>query len=593
MARAQAGELDAAAALCEDVLRADPKRLEAHYLLGLAAAQRGAPADAAAHLERYLEVHNEDVSAWFNLGVVRQQANDPDGAARAYRRVLRRAPDTLEARVNLAMVERARGRPDVSLELLTAANVPNDLGVAVLQGECLADLRRFDEANALLEAWTRRVPADDRPALALARSAVASGRTGSAISALESTMGPNSSPAREDAISVLLAQAGRIMEAIERSRAAVAKGSEQPAYWFNLAAVLSKRTDAAELREALEAADRCLSLSPEHAAAWHCRGLVCAKLDRPEDAEQALSRAATLAPGRARFAVDFGDFLVRSGELDRGLAVLGRAATGDRSGEASRQLGVALLLRPEPAQALQALDDAEARAPTDQRVIAHRGLALQQLGRHDEAERYLGLDRHVRRIHFEPPSGFETIEDLNRALAHDIRTHSRLRFEPIGLAARNGSLTEELLADRTPAILGFEQRLREAIEALRTSVQPSAGDPFLRSIPGSNYELNIWATCVQSGGHIDTHIHEESWLSGAYYVALPPDLGGDELDPAGWFEFGRPHAELPPADGARIDLVRPEEGLLILFPSYLFHRTLAHASDADRISISFDLVPRS
>jgi hypothetical protein len=37
--------------------------------------------------------------------------------------------------------------------------------------------------------------------------------------------------------------------------------------------------------------------------------------------------------------------------------------------------------------------------------------------------------------------------------------------------------------------------------------------------------------------------------------------------------------------------VRPEEGLLVLFPSYTWHGTEAFSSDAVRMSVAFDVVP--
>jgi hypothetical protein len=37
--------------------------------------------------------------------------------------------------------------------------------------------------------------------------------------------------------------------------------------------------------------------------------------------------------------------------------------------------------------------------------------------------------------------------------------------------------------------------------------------------------------------------------------------------------------------------VRPVEGLLVLFPSYLYHRTIPFEGDAPRISVAFDFVP--
>jgi hypothetical protein len=36
-------------------------------------------------------------------------------------------------------------------------------------------------------------------------------------------------------------------------------------------------------------------------------------------------------------------------------------------------------------------------------------------------------------------------------------------------------------------------------------------------------------------------------------------------------------------------MIRPEEGLMLLFPSYMYHRTIPFAGDGTRISIAFDV----
>ena len=38
-------------------------------------------------------------------------------------------------------------------------------------------------------------------------------------------------------------------------------------------------------------------------------------------------------------------------------------------------------------------------------------------------------------------------------------------------------------------------------------------------------------------------------------------------------------------------MIRPEPGLLLLFPSYYYHRSLPYDGAGERISISFDLAP--
>jgi hypothetical protein len=83
------------------------------------------------------------------------------------------------------------------------------------------------------------------------------------------------------------------------------------------------------------------------------------------------------------------------------------------------------------------------------------------------------------------------------------------------------------------------------------------------------------------------HIHPEAWLSGVYYPQVPETIR-DGDGPAGWLEFGDADRAFPSRLPPRIVRVRPEEGTLVLFPSY---RTIPFDADGTRISVAFDLVP--
>lgn len=87
------------------------------------------------------------------------------------------------------------------------------------------------------------------------------------------------------------------------------------------------------------------------------------------------------------------------------------------------------------------------------------------------------------------------------------------------------------------------------------------------------------------------HIHPPPWLSGVYYVTVPDGVGRDDGDRFGWIEFGRIGYTFPlPVEPERRPL-RPQEGLMVLFPSYFDHRSLPFRSDGERISVAFDAVP--
>jgi hypothetical protein len=67
---------------------------------------------------------------------------------------------------------------------------------------------------------------------------------------------------------------------------------------------------------------------------------------------------------------------------------------------------------------------------------------------------------------------------------------------------------------------------------------------------------------------------------------------------AGWIEFGQPRDEDKYKAEPLLYTVQPEEGLMVMFPSYMFHRTIpvndspAQSSTDKRISIAFDVMAR-
>ena len=93
-----------------------------------------------------------------------------------------------------------------------------------------------------------------------------------------------------------------------------------------------------------------------------------------------------------------------------------------------------------------------------------------------------------------------------------------------------------------------------------------------------------------SGGTAESaHIHPSAWLSGVYYPALPDLVRADDDAHLGWIEFGRPPTRLPTTAEPNLRLIKPVESMLVMFPSYIYHRTVPYESAATRISIAFDL----
>jgi len=103
--------------------------------------------------------------------------------------------------------------------------------------------------------------------------------------------------------------------------------------------------------------------------------------------------------------------------------------------------------------------------------------------------------------------------------------------------------------------------------------------------------FSAWATICREGAYHAPHSHPDSAWSGVYYV----DAGtiNQNRPLSGVLEFIDPRAGVEavtaPGDpyGEPVR-VRPESGLLVVFPSWLYHWVHPYAGQSPRIAVSFN-----
>src|SRR5580698_327059 len=123
--------------------------------------------------------------------------------------------------------------------------------------------------------------------------------------------------------------------------------------------------------------------------------------------------------------------------------------------------------------------------------------------------------------------------------------------------------------------------------SLRQMIDAAAGtDTF--SGPLSAY---AWATICRAGTYHAPHSHPDSAWSGVYYV--DPGTESQDHPLSGVLEFLDPRAgaEAVTAPGDPYGApfrVRPQAGLLVLFPSWLYHWVHPYAGRTPRIAVSFN-----
>lgn len=101
-----------------------------------------------------------------------------------------------------------------------------------------------------------------------------------------------------------------------------------------------------------------------------------------------------------------------------------------------------------------------------------------------------------------------------------------------------------------------------------------------------------WFNIQQPGSQLIQHRHRNSILSGAYYVEAPANCGRivfeTPLVAHRMSDF--PHYARETAFSMTQYAVDPSPGRLVLFPSWLGHRTEINQANAERIVVSFNVV---
>ena len=363
---------------------------------------------------------------------------------------------------------------------------------------------------------------------------------------------PNDWPARGD-LATVLTDSGALDEAAELFEQLAARANDVPAIAVGRAKLEQHRGQHARATETLRA---CLARHPDNVSALALLALVLRDERRFDDSLVASRRVIELVPNEAAFWCGLGRTLLEAG----------------RAEEASHVARSFLAHRPDHAGALSL-----------------EALARTALGDEVSANRLLDYERFLMRRTLPLPDGYADLASFNRELAAVAAAHPSLHRAPLRHATAQGLHSGSLLIEPPRVIQGLQRALAKAVEEYCRGLPDLPAHPFAGRRPNAG-AMDLWCVVMQRGGYQVPHIHPDSWLSGAYYP-LVPDAVRSGAGPDGWLAFGEPDRAFPSKLAPRVVEVKVEEGLLLLFPSYFFHRTIPFDADGTRISVAFDVIP--
>ena len=141
------------------------------------------------------------------------------------------------------------------------------------------------------------------------------------------------------------------------------------------------------------------------------------------------------------------------------------------------------------------------------------------------------------------------------------------------------------LIEKVPA---FKSVIKEGVERYLRSCAPEVDRESCERLFNNCYIDGAWITQLENNNYAHQHQHMSSQISGVYYHSIPEGGEGGEI----YFTtpvFGHYVCSATTSFPCPQAVIKPEEGTMILFPSYLEHGVRTYLGDEPRISLSFNI----
>ena len=331
--------------------------------------------------------------------------------------------------------------------------------------------------------------------------------------------------------------------------------------------------------EATRTIDQALRVEPGDPSVWQAAIDILTKAERHEEASQRADEAIAATGNPSLFALSRAAALSEAGDAHR--ATQAFALLGEPR-HVSHAIAVARhAIRVDDEALLAALADRWMAGNDAHQFWPYASIAWRLAD--DPRAAWLEQDERLVAVTDLSPQ----LPPLERMAGKLRDLHSRSgRF--LDQSVRGGTQTDGPLLSRIdPDIRALRTAIVGAVEAYRAQLPPvDSAHPMLRHRRDGGVRFaGSWSVRLTSSGHHDHHVHPQGWISSAFYVALPEQLGGV----SGGLTLGEPQARLGTGLGP-LRRISPKPGHLVLFPSMLWHGTVPFDA-GERLTVAFDVAP--
>jgi tetratricopeptide (TPR) repeat protein len=586
----QAGRLDDASQVLGPLLANPPLDIDALMLMGMTMRGTRQIAQAVKYFSRAHDMAPDNPQILNVYANALAAAGEVRTAIEKFCESILERPDVLESHINLALVAGQDGQHQLALDTVDFGlkNFPDNARLLAIRAMALRNADRISEA---LPAFRLALTADPDRALThrnYAATLMAAGNTDAAarefseaarlgLKDRETYLGWAAARLEQGEVDAALAMYKEVIAALpfddEAARAIARISCEYQA-----------RSDAFEHYRATA------QKFPTNIHAW--LRWVAAALSHNcfAEAHDAASKALLHFPDATPL---MAAKLYAIGMMDEPATVIGDllSTVQRKDGDQYRDLLIQIAIK--AGDGLFAAQQAElmtTQSPLDQSGWAYLATAWRML--RDEREYWLcDYERLIGEQFVNPVNTFSATDGFTAKVAETLNLLHKTLAAPGDQSLRGGTQTSGSLFDRQDVtIQALKQSVTAAVQNYINTLPNDSQHPFLQRISNRFRYSGSWSVKLKAQGHHVPHFHGQGWISSAYYARLPDSLGAGENNTDGWIGFGQP-PDIYGLNHPPRKLVKPQEGLLVLFPSYMWHGTVPFAGDQYRLTAAFDVTP--
>lgn len=323
-------------------------------------------------------------------------------------------------------------------------------------------------------------------------------------------------------------------------------------YQYASRLIKSGQQDAAEqvLRDGLQ------RVGP-HPELLHAFGVQISKKGQLQEAQRLTRQALQQTPNHSRFRIDLANYLMRDGDYQQAIA----------------QLVQAQLLEPD-----------------NQEIWAYLGTCW-RLTDDPKAGWLNNYPELVREIQLGAPAGYDNQQHFLAELNQAVAALHISRQQPLDQSVRGGTQTiGSLFAQPAKVIQDYRLLLQQHIRHYLQSLPADEMHPMLRRNQQKFQIVGSWSVRLQQAGFHTNHVHPQGWLSACTYLQVPEAIYTTDPDRAGWLKLGETAIGLGEREQVAVAIC-PKPGLLVLFPSFIWHGTYPFSGEGHRMTAPCDIAP--